>query len=114
MSHHANTYLRLLLDSRELPRHLRGTLEHREDLSFGIDEQVLHNYALLARHRGNVTAASRLDAVLPATTMIRTRVPTPPVPRRIVRVDGQLQRELEQPKEAWSEVSAPSWQAIPR
>jgi hypothetical protein len=52
MSDHAHTYLRLFLDPRELPRHLRGTLEHREDLSFGIDEQVLHDYALLARHRG--------------------------------------------------------------
>jgi hypothetical protein len=63
MSHHAHTFncLRLSPDSREQPRHLCGTLEHREDLSFGVDEQKLHGYVSPARHRRRSNAASPIS-----------------------------------------------------
>jgi hypothetical protein len=53
MSYHAHTFgsLRLCLDSRELPRDLCRTLGHREDLSFAVDEQELHDFVSPARHR---------------------------------------------------------------
>jgi hypothetical protein len=59
MSHHAHTFgsPRLSRNSRELPRHLCGTLEHREDPSFGVDEQELHDYVSSARHRRRCNAA---------------------------------------------------------
>jgi hypothetical protein len=63
MSYDAHTFgcLGVSLNSRELPRQVCGTLEHREDLSFGIDKHELHDYVLPARHRPRRnTAAGRL------------------------------------------------------
>jgi hypothetical protein len=59
MSYHAHTFgsPRLSRNSRELPRHLCGTLEHREDPSFGVDDQELHDYVSPARHRRRCNAA---------------------------------------------------------
>jgi hypothetical protein len=47
MPHHSHTFgWRVSLDPRKLSRHLCATLEHREDFSFAVDEQVLHAYLL--------------------------------------------------------------------
>ena len=47
MSHHSHAFgRRVSLDPRKLPRHIGATLEHREDPSFAVDEQVLHVYVL--------------------------------------------------------------------
>jgi hypothetical protein len=47
MPHHNHMFgWRVSLDPRKLSRHLCATLEHREDFSFAVDEQVLHAYLL--------------------------------------------------------------------
>jgi hypothetical protein len=60
MSYHAHTFgsLRLCLDSRELPRDLCRTLGHREDLSFAVDEQELHDFVSPARDRRRCNTAN--------------------------------------------------------
>jgi hypothetical protein len=58
MSHHVHTFsLGPSLDSREPSRHLSGTLSYREDPSFVVDKQELHNYLTCpALRRRNASA----------------------------------------------------------